>query len=115
MELMRSHKMLTDVILEVGSEKFHCHRVVLAAASPYFKAMFTGGLKECENKNVKLEGVSPTAVKILIHFIYTGKMKITENIVLVLLPAAAMFQVSISKILQNMFSRKLVKIFQFFP
>ncbi|XP_044754365.1 kelch-like ECH-associated protein 1 [Coccinella septempunctata] len=94
MELMRFHQMLTDVVLEVGTEKFHAHRVVLAAASPYFKAMFTGGLKECDNKTVKLEGVSPTAMKILIHFIYTGKMKVTENIVCQLLPAAAMFQVT---------------------
>lgn len=94
MELMRFHKMLTDVVLEVGTETFHAHRVILAAASPYFKAMFTGGLKECENKNIKLEGVSPTAMKILIHFIYTGKLKVTENIVCQLLPAAAMFQVT---------------------
>lgn len=35
--MMRSHRMLTDVTLEVGSEMYHAHRVVLAAASPYFK------------------------------------------------------------------------------
>ena len=35
--VMRSHHMLTDVILEVGSEIFHAHKVILAAASPYFK------------------------------------------------------------------------------
>lgn len=34
---MRSHHMLTDVILEVGNELFHVHKVVLAAGSPYFK------------------------------------------------------------------------------
>lgn len=37
MFMMRSHHMLTDVILEVGSELFHAHKVILAAASPYFK------------------------------------------------------------------------------
>lgn len=37
MFMMRSHHMLTDVILDVGSELFHAHKVVLAAASPYFK------------------------------------------------------------------------------
>ncbi|KAL3269337.1 hypothetical protein HHI36_008409 [Cryptolaemus montrouzieri] len=96
MELMRFHRMLTDVVLEVGNEIFHAHRVVLAAASPYFKAMFTGGLSECEKDNIKLEGVSATAMKILIHFIYTGKMNITENIVCQLLPAAAMLQVTVA-------------------
>jgi kelch-like protein 19 len=37
MYIMRSHNMLTDVILEVGTEIFHAHKVILAAASPYFK------------------------------------------------------------------------------
>lgn len=37
MFMMRSHHMLTDVILEVGTELFHAHKVILAAASPYFK------------------------------------------------------------------------------
>lgn len=43
MFMMRSHHMLTDVILEVGSELFHAHKVILAAASPYFKASLTSG------------------------------------------------------------------------
>ncbi|XP_022905246.1 kelch-like ECH-associated protein 1B isoform X2 [Onthophagus taurus] len=94
MDMMRGHQMLTDVILEVGTELFHVHRVVLAAASPYFKAMFTGGLKESEMKRVKLQGVSPTAMNRLIHFMYTGRIRVTENTVCQLLPAATMFQVT---------------------
>lgn len=31
--------MLTDVTLIVGSEKMKAHRVMLAAASPYFKVI----------------------------------------------------------------------------
>lgn len=93
MDMMRSHQMLTDVVLEVGTEIFHAHRLVLCAASPYFKAMFTGGLKECEMKRVKLQGVSPTAMARLIRFIYTGRIRITENTVCQVLPAATMFQV----------------------
>lgn len=36
MFMMRSHHMLTDVIIEVQQELFHAHKVVLSAASPYF-------------------------------------------------------------------------------
>lgn len=97
MDMMRSHQMLTDVILEVGSELFYAHRVVLAAASPYFKAMFTGGLRESEMNRVKLQGISPTAVGKLIFFMYTGRIRVTENTVCQLLPAATMFQVSYNK------------------
>lgn len=58
MFMMRSHGMLTDVVLEVKKELFPAHKVVLSAASPYFKAMFTGGLKEAEMSRVQLQGVS---------------------------------------------------------
>lgn len=93
MDMMRAHQMLTDVVLEVGKELFYAHKVVLAAASPYFKAMFTGGLKECDMDRIKLQGVSPTALARLIHFMYTGRIRVTENTVCQLLPAATMLQV----------------------
>lgn len=57
MFMMRSHNLLTDVILEVRQELFPAHKVVLSAASPYFKAMFTGGLKECQMNRVQIQGV----------------------------------------------------------
>ncbi|KAI5638650.1 kelch motif domain-containing protein [Phthorimaea operculella] len=91
---MRSHHMLTDVVLEVGSELFHVHKVVLAAGSPYFKAMFTGGLKESDMSRVRLQGVCPSAMAWLVYFLYTGKVRITEVTVCQLLPAATMFQIS---------------------
>lgn len=34
---MKHNQMLTDVRLEVATEIFHAHKIVLAAASPYFK------------------------------------------------------------------------------
>jgi len=34
---MKHHEMLTDVRLEVVHEVFHAHKIILAAASPYFK------------------------------------------------------------------------------
>lgn len=55
---MRSHQMLTDVVLEVREEQFHAHKIVLSAASSYFRAMFTGGLRESEMSRVRLQGVS---------------------------------------------------------
>lgn len=97
MDMMRSHQMLTDVIVEVGDETFHAHKVILAAASPYFKAMFTGGLREADMNRVKLQGLSPTAMARLIHFMYTGRIRVTENTVCQLLPAATMLQVIIKE------------------
>jgi hypothetical protein len=58
-----------------------------------FQAMFTGGLKECEMSRVKLQGVCPTAMARILHFMYTGQIRVTEVTVCQLLPAATMFQV----------------------
>lgn len=93
MYMMRQHHMLTDCVLEVETELFHVHKVVLSSASPYFKAMFTGGLKECEMSRVKLQGVCPTSMSRIIAFMYTGRIRVTEVTVCQLLPAATMFQV----------------------
>ncbi|XP_034117463.1 kelch-like ECH-associated protein 1B isoform X1 [Drosophila albomicans] len=93
MFMMRSHGMLTDVVLEVKKELFHAHKVILSAASPYFKAMFTGGLKESEMSRVQLQGVCPTAMTRILYFMYTGQIRVTEVTVCQLLPAATMFQV----------------------
>ena len=38
---LRNQALLCDVHLVAESAKFPVHRVVLAAASPYFQAMFT--------------------------------------------------------------------------
>lgn len=69
--------MLTDCVLEVENELFHVHKVVLSSASPYFKAMFTGGLKECEMSRVKLQGVCPTSMARIITFMYTGRIRVS--------------------------------------
>ncbi|CAG9809236.1 unnamed protein product [Chironomus riparius] len=93
MYMMRQHHMLTDCVLEVDNELFHVHKVVLSSASPYFKAMFTGGLKESEMSRVRLQGVCPSSMAKIITFMYTGRIHISEVTVCQLLPAATMFQV----------------------
>lgn len=42
LNLLRRHRELCDVVLNVGSRKIFAHRVILSACSPYFRAMFTG-------------------------------------------------------------------------
>ena len=43
-EELRRQKQLCDVVIHVGNTEFHAHRVILAAACPYFRSMFTGAL-----------------------------------------------------------------------
>ena len=118
--------MLTDVKLEVMNEIFPAHKIILAAASPYFRgnhififkardfksqmfpflAMFTSGLREKDASIVKLQGVCPTIMKRILSFIYTGEIVINQLIVCQLLPAANMLQASTLFIMLD-FIRKL--------
>ncbi|CAE1312990.1 KLHL19 [Acanthosepion pharaonis] len=91
--LWRSRK-LCDVTFKVGEESFQAHKIVLAAASPYFRAMFTGGMKEEEMTEIRLHCISPCTLGILINFAYTSEIQINEMNVCQLLPAATMFQIT---------------------
>lgn len=53
------------------------HRVILAAASDYFAAMFGNELKEATEQEIWIHDVEPNALKTLINYIYTGKRKIS--------------------------------------
>uniref|UniRef100_A0A3Q3XMU9 BTB domain-containing protein n=1 Tax=Mola mola TaxID=94237 RepID=A0A3Q3XMU9_MOLML len=67
---------LCDVVLVPGDSKkmFFVHRVIMASSSDYFKAMFTGGMKEQEMREIKLHGVTTLGLKNIIDFIYTSEV-----------------------------------------
>ncbi|KAK7099633.1 kelch-like ECH-associated protein 1 [Littorina saxatilis] len=94
MHALRRAKKLCDVSLVVGSETLMAHKLVLASASPYFRAMFTGGMREEEMSSIPLHGISPCTLSTLIDFAYTAEIRISETNVCYLLPAATMFQMS---------------------
>ena len=94
MNAMRHAGKLCDVKLTAGPETFEVHRVVLAAASPYFKAMFCCGMREGDMSDIPMHGISPTILGTLIEFAYTAEINISEMNVCSLLPAAVMFQMT---------------------
>ncbi|CAL9684611.1 unnamed protein product [Knipowitschia caucasica] len=64
---------LCDVTLLVEGKKFMCHRVLLAAVSPYFRAMFTSPLVESRLTEIRLEDVTPAVMDTVIRFVYSGE------------------------------------------
>lgn len=65
--------------------------MILAACSPYFYAMFTS-FEEKDKEKVKILGVEPTSLQILVTYVYTGQISISEDNVQTLLPAANLLQ-----------------------
>ncbi|XP_063001494.1 kelch-like protein 21 [Elgaria multicarinata webbii] len=71
---LRAERALLDVTLVAGGGEFGAHRAVLAAASGYFRAMFGGGLREARAARVRLHGVEPECLALLLDFAYTGRV-----------------------------------------
>lgn len=50
----------------------HPLRLVLSSVSDYFAAMFTSDVREAKQDEVKMEGVDPDALWVLVQYAYTG-------------------------------------------
>jgi len=88
---LRNNTELCDVTLVAGGYEVRAHRALLAASSPYFNAMFTG-FEEKNQERVKLVDVDPHALSILVNYVYTATVDVTEANVQTLLPAANLLQ-----------------------
>ncbi|RMB90081.1 hypothetical protein DUI87_33536 [Hirundo rustica rustica] len=99
MNELRLQGHLCDVTLRVRRDgrdaapaELRAHRVVLAAASPVFRAMFTAGLRERGQAEVPIEGVHPRAMERLVEFAYTAAVAVGERCVLPLLHGPSCLQ-----------------------
>ncbi|XP_065177727.1 kelch-like protein diablo [Sycon ciliatum] len=92
---LRSRSELCDVVLVASDDRtVSAHRAVLAAGTPYFRAMLTGGLKESAQSKISLPGVDGDTLEMLVNFLYTGRVQVDETNVQVLLTAASLLQLN---------------------
>jgi len=71
------------------------HRVIVAAGSPVFHAMLYGNMKESSQKEIGLTSVDAATFKILIIFMYSGKVEINSDNCLDVLEAASYFNIAV--------------------
>ncbi|XP_034023470.1 kelch repeat and BTB domain-containing protein 12-like [Thalassophryne amazonica] len=76
---MRESEHLTDVVLVAEGISFPCHRVVLSAFSPYFRVMFTCGLRECNNRQIFLHDTPADSLALLLNYIYCSDLPLTNS------------------------------------
>nr|XP_060612165.1 kelch-like protein 22 [Anolis sagrei ordinatus]XP_060612167.1 kelch-like protein 22 [Anolis sagrei ordinatus] len=90
---LRDRGVLFDVILKVEGQPLQAHRILLAASCDYFRGMFTSGLKEMDQKEVQIQGISYNAMRRILDFIYTSELEIGLNSVEEILSAACQLQI----------------------
>ncbi|KAK1364906.1 BTB/POZ and MATH domain-containing protein 3 [Heracleum sosnowskyi] len=63
-----------DIVFQVGDENFRAHKLILAARSPVFRAMFFGLVGDTSMDKVVLEDIEPSILKAMLLFIYTDEL-----------------------------------------
>lgn len=81
-----NNKTLKSFILQV-------HKVVLAACSSFFRALFTEPMKESRQKEIDLRGITEKGIELIIEYAYTSKIKINIQNVTDILSAASYCQI----------------------
>ena len=94
LDSLRQDEILCDVELEAEGKTLVAHRAVLAAASPYFKVMFSGRFKETKSQVVAIKGVTFVGLTNIIDCIYTTESKMTEDIIGDIVAAADLLQMT---------------------
>jgi BTB/POZ domain-containing protein 9 len=68
-----------DIKLIVDEIEFKAHKIILAARSGYFRALLFSGMKETNCDTIKISEAKPDAFKLLLQYIYTGKISLQNE------------------------------------
>jgi len=83
--------LFSDVSFQVGNKTIAAHKNILVTRSQYFRAMFTGGMRENKESVIALPNMEPDTFTSVLEFIYTGHVTLDEHNVVPLIHAAAIF------------------------
>ncbi|XP_076805576.1 kelch-like protein 3 [Clavelina lepadiformis] len=94
MNTLRKNDVLCDLVLVASDVELPVHKLVMAAGSPYFMAMFNSKMSESTAYKVQLKGIEGKALIQLIEYVYTAQIEVTEENVQALLPAASLLELT---------------------
>lgn len=66
-------QVFSDFTFNVSGKEFKVHKIILSSASPYFETLFSSDFKENE-KNVLVNNEKPDIFRLLLEYIYKGKL-----------------------------------------
>ncbi|KAK6239205.1 hypothetical protein QUC31_004674 [Theobroma cacao] len=79
---------LSDITFLVEGKRFYAHRICLLASSDTFRAMFDGGYRERDAKDVEIPNIRWHVFELMMRYIYTGSVNVEIDIAQDLLRAA---------------------------
>jgi len=79
---------LADVDVVCSGRVFACHKAILGAKSPFFKAAFVHNMKEKATGKINIDGIDSDTVQDMLSYIYGGKIDNIEEKSAKLLAAA---------------------------
>lgn len=107
-DLLENDKFV-DCILKIKDKEFPCHRLVLAASSPFFKAMFLSDLEESKKREIVLKDVEPAVMGMILRYLYTSDINLTEQNIQDIFMVANMYQIpSIFSVCVSYLQEKMV-------
>ncbi|XP_033638244.1 uncharacterized protein LOC117298962 [Asterias rubens] len=89
---MREEKKLLDIALIFYGGEIQCHRIILAASSPYFRDMLGVRSHLTKHESIEMRGVDMVVVRALVDYAYTSTLTIGNDRIKTMLEAANMFQ-----------------------
>lgn len=109
-ELLNENKLI-DCVLKVGDRSIPCHRLILAACSPHFREMFFSAEgEEVNQKEVVLENLDPDVMEVIVNYLYSAEIDISDSNVQDILAIANRFQIpSVFTVCVNYLQKKLSK------
>ncbi|XP_065204311.1 speckle-type POZ protein-like [Planococcus citri] len=87
-ERIRTAEDLSDVTISVNGKNYPVHKVILAARSSVFNAMFRNDMQENQKNHIMITDMEQEAFEEMLHYIYTGEMRRLDEWAFELLPAA---------------------------
>jgi len=69
--------LLTDVTLATETKQFKAHKLILSACSPYFRNLFVSN--PCKHPTVFFKDISEDQMKLLMEYMYKGKISVKQS------------------------------------
>ena len=81
LDILRTNQSFCDVTVAVKDGQVSAHRVVLAAASPFFLKLLACDMRESKEQliRIELEEATASVMEDVLQYIYTGNVSITEE------------------------------------